>query len=245
METAASEQKSAFTCPQLEQIQEPIQRFIRCVGGVNSDGAKFMASQSSGQKKTVGRVMHEYKHGELKAGRGRRGKVKNRKQAIAIALHEAGASNQESPTKNKRNLARTKRRERVGKTAASSGRKTSGRKTSGRKTSGRTTTGRKTSSRSTTRKSTARKSTTRKSTARKSTARKSTARKSTAGKSPARRSTATKRRSPSRSTARSTRRKSTARSTAQRGRTASRTRRTSQSKSRTTRRSKSAARSRK
>ena len=55
-----------------------------------------MASQRSGQKKTVKRVMHEYKHGELKAGRGRRGKVKNRKQAIAIALHEAGASNQES-----------------------------------------------------------------------------------------------------------------------------------------------------
>lgn len=42
------------------------------------------------QRKTIGRVMHEYKHGELKRGRG--GKVKSRKQAIAIALSEAGAS---------------------------------------------------------------------------------------------------------------------------------------------------------
>src|SRR5436305_12039171 len=130
-----------------------------------------MARQSSGQKKTVQRVMHEYKHGELKAGRGRRGKVKNRKQAIAIALHEAGASNQESSSENKRNLAKTKRRERAGKTAASrkssgrkssTARKTSGRKTSGRKTSGRKTTGRKTASRSTARRSAGRKSTARK-----------------------------------------------------------------------------------
>src|SRR5206468_8902520 len=129
-------------------------------------GAKFMARQSSGQKKTVGRVMHEYKHGELKAGRGRRGKVKSRKQAIAIALHEAGASNQESPAKNKRNLARTKRGERAGSTGASR-RKTSARKSSpARKTSQRKSTGRKTASRSTTRKTSGRKSTARRSTSR-------------------------------------------------------------------------------
>jgi hypothetical protein len=211
------EQKSAFTCTEHASIQELVPLFIRCAGGVNSKGAKFMASQGSGQKKTVRRVMHEYKHGELKAGRGRRGKVKNRKQAIAIALHEAGASNQESPSENKRNLAKTKRRERSGKTAASrkssgrkssSARKTSGRKSAGRKTTGRKTTGRKTSSRSTTRKTSGRKSMARKSTARKSTARKSTARKSAARKSTVRRSTGTKRRTASRSTSRTTRRKS-------------------------------------
>ena len=49
-----------------------------------------MAKQSKAQKETVARVMHEFKHGELKM-RGTGPKVKNPKQAIAIALHEAGA----------------------------------------------------------------------------------------------------------------------------------------------------------
>lgn len=75
-----------------------------------------MAKQSAGHKKTVERVMHEFKHGELKSGGGNGPKVKNPKQAIAIALHEAGSSNQESPKENKRNLARTKRKERAGET---------------------------------------------------------------------------------------------------------------------------------
>jgi hypothetical protein len=44
------------------------------------------------QKRKVKRVMHEFKQGELKAGRGRRGKVKSRRQAIAIALSESGQS---------------------------------------------------------------------------------------------------------------------------------------------------------
>jgi len=73
-----------------------------------------MPSQSKGQKKTVHRVMHEYKKGELKSSQG--SKVKKRKQAIAIALHEAGASKKESPQENKRNYSRTKRREQSGKT---------------------------------------------------------------------------------------------------------------------------------
>src|SRR5271163_5098954 len=59
--------------------------------------------------------MHEFKHGELKTARGAR-KVKNPKQAIAIALHEAGASNQESSKTNTRNLRRTKSKERRGET---------------------------------------------------------------------------------------------------------------------------------
>ena len=75
-----------------------------------------MAKQSKSQKQTVERVMHEFKHGELRI-RGTGPKVKNPKQAIAIALHEAGASNQESPKKNRENLEHTKAKERRGDTA--------------------------------------------------------------------------------------------------------------------------------
>ena len=73
-----------------------------------------MAKQSKTQKETVERVMHEFKHGELRIRGGR--KVKNPKQAIAIALREAGASNQESPSKNRENLRKTKAKERRDKT---------------------------------------------------------------------------------------------------------------------------------
>jgi hypothetical protein len=65
--------------------------------------------QSKAQKETVERVMHEFKHGELKTSRSR--KVKNPRQAIAIGLHEAGASKYESKEKNRQNLKRTKARE--------------------------------------------------------------------------------------------------------------------------------------
>ena len=72
-----------------------------------------MAKQSPAQKETVERVMHEFKHGELETAGG---KVRNPKQAIAIALSEAGSSNRVDPAANKRNLARTKRNERAGDT---------------------------------------------------------------------------------------------------------------------------------
>jgi hypothetical protein len=74
------------------------------------------AKQSGAQRQTVKRVMHEFKHGELKI-RGSGPKVKSRSQAIAIALREAGATNQESPAENRRNLTRTKAKERRGETA--------------------------------------------------------------------------------------------------------------------------------
>jgi hypothetical protein len=77
-----------------------------------------MAShESKEQRGTVERVMHEYKEGELRTGRGKGPKVKSRKQAVAIALHESGSTNKESPKKNKQNLARTKGKERKGQTA--------------------------------------------------------------------------------------------------------------------------------
>ena len=77
-----------------------------------------MPRTSPRQRRTTGRVMHEYKHGELKSGRsGRGGKVKSRRQAIAIALKEAGASKYESKSKNRKTFAKTKSKEARGKTA--------------------------------------------------------------------------------------------------------------------------------
>lgn len=77
-----------------------------------------MAKSSPRQRRTEGRVMHEFKHGELKSGKGGRGgKVKSRKQAIAIALSEAGASKYRSGAKNRSNRAKTERKESAGRTA--------------------------------------------------------------------------------------------------------------------------------
>jgi len=59
--------------------------------------------------------MHEFKHGELKSGRG--GKVKSRRQAVAIALEESGTSKYESKRRNRRNLRRTETKEARGRTA--------------------------------------------------------------------------------------------------------------------------------
>src|ERR1700716_2454986 len=81
-------------------------------------------AESSRQKRVTGRVMHEFKHGELKSGRGGKGgPVKSRRQAIAIALEEAGASKHESDRRNKRNLRRTERKEAQGRTGQQAQRK--------------------------------------------------------------------------------------------------------------------------
>lgn len=75
-------------------------------------------AKSSRQKRITGRVMHEFKHGELKSGRGGKGgKVTSRRQAIAIALEEAGASKYVSAKRNRRNLRRTEQKEATGRTA--------------------------------------------------------------------------------------------------------------------------------
>jgi len=55
-------------------------------------------SSAKGKAK-VGKVMHEYKHGQLKSG-GKK-KVKSRKQAIAIGLSEARRSGAKVPPKRK------------------------------------------------------------------------------------------------------------------------------------------------
>ena len=44
----------------------------------------------SKKQSKVARVMHEYKHGELRSSSG--GKVRSRKQAVAIAMSESGQS---------------------------------------------------------------------------------------------------------------------------------------------------------
>lgn len=74
-----------------------------------------MAKQNKAQKDTMERVMHEFKHGELKMRGGRR--VRNPRQAVAIGLREAGASKYESEEDNAQSLRRTKRKERRGETA--------------------------------------------------------------------------------------------------------------------------------
>jgi hypothetical protein len=57
------------------------------------------AKKSAGTKgkAKLKKVMHEYKHGELKSGG--KAKVKSRKQAVAIALSEARASGAKIPKK--------------------------------------------------------------------------------------------------------------------------------------------------
>lgn len=77
-----------------------------------------MAKETAAQRKTAGRVMHEFAHGELKSGPGGKGgKVKSRKQAVAIALSEAGASKYDSEAENERHLAESKDKEATGETA--------------------------------------------------------------------------------------------------------------------------------
>ena len=73
-------------------------------------------AESARQKRITGRVMHEFKHGELKSGPGGKGgPVKSRRQAIAIALEEAGASKYESDQREgKTHLGASGKRESTG-----------------------------------------------------------------------------------------------------------------------------------
>jgi hypothetical protein len=54
---------------------------------------------STKAQKKVGKVMHEFKHGELHSGSKKGPKVKNPKQAIAIALSEARQAGAKVPPK--------------------------------------------------------------------------------------------------------------------------------------------------
>jgi len=57
---------------------------------------KTRAKSTKGRTK-VAKVMHEHKQGTLKSGSGK--KVRNRKQAVAIALNEARKSGAKIPKK--------------------------------------------------------------------------------------------------------------------------------------------------
>ena len=70
--------------------------------------------QTKAQKQTVERVMHEWKHGELKGPDG--AEITDAKQAVAIGLSEAGASNRVTPEQNRHNAAHTRAAERAGRT---------------------------------------------------------------------------------------------------------------------------------
>lgn len=59
-----------------------------------------MAKYSKKTQDTVEKAMHKRKHGELKSGKGGKGgKVKSRKQAIAIGLSEAREKGYKAPAK--------------------------------------------------------------------------------------------------------------------------------------------------
>ena len=63
-----------------------------------------MAKYSKKSQDKIGEVMHEFKKGTLKSGKnGSSGKVKNRKQAVAIGISEARkAGTKVPPTKTAR-----------------------------------------------------------------------------------------------------------------------------------------------
>ena len=59
-----------------------------------------MAKYSKKSEDKVEKSMHEFKHGTLKSGKnGKGGKVKSRKQAIAIGLSEARETGAKVPKK--------------------------------------------------------------------------------------------------------------------------------------------------
>lgn len=62
----------------------------------SSRKTRSSSSRSRGKSK-VAKVMREHKHGTLHSGSGK--KVKNRKQAVAIALNEARKSGAKIPRK--------------------------------------------------------------------------------------------------------------------------------------------------
>ena len=61
-----------------------------------------MAKYSKKAQEKIEEVMHEFKHGELKSGKGGKGGiVKNREQAIAIGISEAREAGLKVPKQEK------------------------------------------------------------------------------------------------------------------------------------------------
>jgi ribosomal protein L21E len=64
---------------------------FRCAGGKNKDGLQFRGGCKKGGQAKVSKVMKEFGKGKLHSGK-KGPVVKSRKQAVAIALSEAGMS---------------------------------------------------------------------------------------------------------------------------------------------------------
>lgn len=62
---------------------------------------KMKPKTAKAKKATVKETMHEFKRGKLHSGSDRGPKVKDRKQAVAIAMHQAGMDKKKS-ARNKR-----------------------------------------------------------------------------------------------------------------------------------------------
>jgi len=93
-----------------------------------------MAKYSKKAQDTVENAMHEMKHGELKSGKGGKGgKVKSRKQAIAIGLSEARAKGYKAPAKKSSKKTSTKKKSSPKKKASSASKRSSPRKKSSSK----------------------------------------------------------------------------------------------------------------
>jgi hypothetical protein len=67
-----------------------------------------MARYGKKAQQTVERAMHEYKRGELHSGKAR-GRVKSRKQALAIGLSEARKKGAKVPSRSKKSRSRRSR----------------------------------------------------------------------------------------------------------------------------------------
>jgi len=87
-----------------------------------------MAKTSKKAQQKVHAVMEEFKHGDLKSGPGGKGgKVKNPRQAIAIALNEAREAGYKTPAKPK-NAAKKAAPKKAVKTAKKVAKKASAKK---------------------------------------------------------------------------------------------------------------------
>jgi hypothetical protein len=92
----------------------------------SSASTKKASSQKA--KAKVGKVMSEFKHGQLKSGG--RAKVKNPKQAIAIGLSEARRAGADVPPKRKSAVkSAAKKSAPARKGASAAGRKTAAKRT--------------------------------------------------------------------------------------------------------------------
>ncbi|CAN5904043.1 hypothetical protein BH11BAC7_BH11BAC7_04360 [soil metagenome] len=85
-----------------------------------------MAKYSKKTQETVEGAMHDMKQGKLKSGKdGKGGKVKSRKQAIAIGLSEAREKGYKAPAKKSSKKTATKKKSSLKKKASGASKKSS------------------------------------------------------------------------------------------------------------------------